>query len=158
MDRQAIVAELKLAIGNFLQAHNIELVDLIYHYEGKDLMLRILADRPEGGITLDECSFLNQEISQILDQMDLLQQRYILEVSSPGLDRPLTQKNDFLRSLNKRTRFFLNTAVKGKIEWEGTILKVENDVISVRAKDEMIEIPLAKINQAKLVIDISGGS
>lgn len=84
-----------------MKNQNLDLVDIIYRYEGRGLVLRVLVDKPEGGITLDECAGLNNEISRILDEKDMLQQRYILEVSSPGLDRPLNSKNDFLRCINK---------------------------------------------------------
>lgn len=153
MDRQAIISALKDIIGGYLAERGLELVDLVYHYEGRDLFLRILVDRPEGGISLGECATMNREIGNLLDEKDILREKYVLEVSSPGIDRPLISKNDFLRYVNRRIRLFLSDAVNGKIEWVGTIAKVEDESVYVNIEGETVEIPLAKINKAKQVID-----
>lgn len=153
MDRQEIIAQLQNIIDDYLKIQGLHLVDLIYRHEGRDLIVRILVDRPEGGITVGECSELNNRITSLLDEKDILQTRYILEVASPGLDRPLKTKNDFLRCTNKRVRFFLNEPINGKIELEGLISKVENDSVYIESKNEIIEIPLIKINKAKQVIE-----
>lgn len=154
MDRQEIRAELENILSEYLEIQGLDLVDLILLSEGRDLILRILVDRPQGGITLDECARLNERISNLLDEKGILQRRYILEVSSPGLDRPLKTKKDFLRCINRRARFFLNQSINGKIELEGLISKVENDSVYVylESMNEVIEIPLTNINQAKQVI------
>jgi len=152
MDRQEIIAQLQNIIGDYLKIQGLDLVDLIYRHEGRDLILRILVDRPEGGITLGECAGLNIQISNLLDEKEILQTRCILEVSSPGLDRALKTKNDFLRCVSKKARFFLNESINGKIELEGLISKVENDSVYIESRNEIIEIPLRKLNKAKQVI------
>lgn len=152
MDKQEFIAELKNIIGGYLKARGLDLVDLICRHEGRDLILRVLVDRPEGGITLGECAELNIQISNLLDEKDLLQTRYIMEVASPGLDRQLRARSDFQRCINRRARFFLNEPVNGKIELEGIISKVEGDSVYIDSNNEVIEIPLKKINKAKRVI------
>ena len=152
MDRQETIAELKNIIGDYLKIQGLDLVDLILRQEGRDLILRILVDRPEGGITVGECANLNERISNLLDEKDILQTRYVIEVSSPGLDRALKTRNDFLRCINRRVKFFLNELINGKIELEGLICKVENDSVYIESRNELIEIPLTKINKAKQVI------
>jgi len=152
MDRRAVINELKSVLSDFLKIQELDLVDLIYRYEGRDLILRILVDKPEGGITLEECTQLNRQISDILDEKDLLQTRYVLEVSSPGLDRNLKTKSDFRRCLNRRVRFFLNEAVNGKIEWEGIITAVKDDVLYIDISGQTLEIPLSKITKAKQIV------
>ncbi len=153
MDRQTIIAELTSIFGDYLKSQGVNLIELIYRYEGRDLFLRILVDRPEGGITLGECAQLNQEISRILDEKDTLKQRYVLEVSSPGLDRPLKTKNDFSCCLNRKAKFFLLESIRGKIELDGIISKVEGNLVYVDMEGEIIEIPLANINKAKQILD-----
>jgi len=153
MDRQEIIAQLQNIIGDYLKIQGLDLVDLILRHEGRDSILRILVDRPEGGITVGECAKLNILISNLLDEKDILQTRYILEVASPGLDRPLKTKNDFSRCINKRARFFLNESINGKIELEGLISKVENDSVYIESRSEIIGIPLTKINKAKQIIE-----
>jgi ribosome maturation factor RimP len=153
MDKQELITQIKGIIEDYLKSQREQLVDLIYRYEGQDLFLRILVDKPEGGITLDECAYLNNQISGILDEKDLIQARYILEVSSPGLDRPLRTKSDFLLCLNRKVRFFLNESINGKIELDGVINKVENEAVYLDTDTGVIEIPLPKINKAKQLID-----
>ena len=152
MDRQGVISELRSIIGNYLKNQNLDLVDLIYRYEARDLVLRILVDRPEGGISLGECADLNQEISRILDEKYILQERYILEVSSPGMDRPLNSRADFLRCINKQVRVFLNESINGKWELEGVISSVTDESVYIDIRDEAFEIPLTKITKGKRVI------
>ena len=153
MDRQTVITELTGIIGDYLKSQGLNLVDFIYRYEGGGLFLRILVDKPENGISLDECAELNNQLSRILDEKDILRQRYILEVSSPGLDRPLKTKSDFLRCINKKVKCFLSETIKGKIELDGIINKVEGDSVYIDIDGEIFKIPLAKINKAKQILD-----
>lgn len=153
MDRQEIIAQLQNIIAGYLKIQGLDLIDLILRHEGRDSIVRILVDRPEGGITVGECAKLNIQISNLLDEKDILQTRYILEVSSPGLGRVLKTKNDFLRCINRKVRFFLNESINGKIELEGVIKKVENDSVYIESSDGIIEVPLTKINKAKQIIE-----
>jgi len=152
MDKYEASAELKQIIKEFLESEGLELVDLIYRHEGRDLFLRVLADKPEGGITLDECARLNYEISLILDEKNILNERYILEVFSPGLDRPLSTRNDFTRCKNKKAKFFLNEPVFGKLEWDGVINRVEGGSVFIDIGGNILEMPIFKINKAKQLI------
>lgn len=149
MYNEALQAELNRIIEDYLKTQNIDLVDLIYRYEGRDLVLRILADRPEGGISIGDCAYINKEISVIFDAKNILEGQYTLEVSSPGLDRPLRQKQDFLRCTNKRVRFFLREPIEGKLEHVGIINKVEGEIVYLDIKAKVIEIPVLKIEKAK---------
>jgi len=151
MDRQAIIEELRNIIAEYLEARQIDLVDFIYRYEGPNLILRLLVDKPEGGISLGECALLNTEIGRILDENDAVQQRYILEVSSPGLDRPLKTKKDFSRCIDKRLKIFLNEEINARLELEGIVKRIEGDSVYIEINTEQIEIPLSKINKAKQV-------
>jgi ribosome maturation factor RimP len=152
MDRQAIIEELKVIIEDYLKSQRLDLVDFIYRYAGRDLILRILIDKPEGGITLDECAFQNQNISRILDEKDILQTRYILEVCSPGLDRPLKIKNDFLRCINRGVKFFLNESIEGKLELDGVIQRVDDEAVYIDSEDRILAIPISKISKARQVV------
>jgi ribosome maturation factor RimP len=155
MDKEAIISELRSFIQGFLETKNIDLVDLIYRHEGRDLVLRILVDRPDGGITLDDCTCLNADIGRILDEKNIIQERYILEVASPGLDRPLKTKSDFCRCITRITRFFLSEAINGKIELTGIIERVGDASVYVVVMGEKVEIPFLKIRKAKQIIQPS---
>jgi ribosome maturation factor RimP len=156
MDRQTIINELRDLLGSYLKGQGLDLVDLIYRYEGRNIYLRILVDKPEGGISLGECARLNNEISRILDEKDILRDRYMLEVSSPGLDRPLLTRSDFLRCIDRNARFFFLESINGKTELEGVITKVEDNSVYIDIDDNTLEIPLAKIKKAKQIISKLG--
>jgi len=152
MDNNELIAQLKYLIENFLKNKDFILIDLIYRYEGGDLFLRILTDHPKGGINLDVCASLNRQIGDLIEEANVFKDRFILEVSSPGLDRPLRTKTDFFRSQDKRVRFFLNTLINGKLEWEGIIKDVNDSAVYVDVEGETLEIPLFNINKAKPVL------
>jgi ribosome maturation factor RimP len=116
MRKDEIICELENIMRDHLESQGLELVELVYRFEGRYMVLRLLVDRPEGGITIEECARLNNEISCILDEKNIIEERFALEVCSPGLDRPLKSKNDFVRSLNRKVKFFLSQPVHGKIE------------------------------------------
>ncbi|MFH0918562.1 MAG: ribosome maturation factor RimP [Candidatus Omnitrophota bacterium] len=135
-----------------ITAKGLEFIDLIYRPEGKRLILTVLADKPLGGITLQECAGLSRQLKNLLEEKNIIDGDYILEVSSPGLDRPLKRPKDFLRCLNKEAVFFLNDLVGGKCQWQGEINRVDGSVVFIRTGEQTLEIPLIKINKAQLVI------
>jgi ribosome maturation factor RimP len=152
MDKQELILELRLLLGNYLKEQGLDLVDLIHRYEGRSLSLRILTDKPEGGISVGECAKLNRDICIILDEKEILKEGYILEVSSPGLDRPLVKKEDFLRCRNKEVRFFLNEPINEKMELQGKISKVDDDAVYIAIQGEVFEVPLVRIIKAKQIV------
>ncbi len=151
MIKEDLIEKLENLISICFSARNVEFIDLICRQEGRKLVLRILADYPFGGITLDECALLNRQLGSLLDEKNLIDSEYVLEVSSPGLDRCLKTKKDFLRSLNKEVVFFLNDLINGKCQWQGEIIKVDDNV-SIETLKQVLVIPLTKINKAQLVI------
>jgi len=151
MDNQVLTGQLKELLEGYLQSRNLELIDLVLRNEGNGLVLRVLADRPEGGINLDECGALNQEIGTLLDEKNIMESSYMLEVSSPGLDRPLKTKRDFSRATGKKAKFFLNDLVDGKLEWDGIITGVNNESVFINSSISALEIPLSRVVKAKLL-------
>jgi ribosome maturation factor RimP len=152
MDKEVLINELKNFLADFLKSRDLELVELIHRYEGKDAVLRILVDKPEGGISIGECAGLNRELSALLDEKNILEEKYTLEVSSPGLDRPLRTESDFTRCLDKPVKFFLSEFINGKLEWDGVIAKVGPGSVRINTAAGALEVPLDKINKAKRVI------
>jgi ribosome maturation factor RimP len=152
MDRYEITEELSKVIAEYLAGRGLELIELICRRQGRDQVLKVLADRPEGGISLGECAQLNRELGAMLNELGILQEGYILEVSSPGLDRPLHSRSDFLRCKNKKVKFFLKELVEGKIEWDGLITEVDEDNVYINTVVKPLIIPLVKINKAKQLI------
>jgi ribosome maturation factor RimP len=95
---------------------------------------------------------LNKKITGVLDESGAIKDAYTLEVSSPGLDRPLITKADFLRSRNSTVRFFLRQAVNGKIEWQGTVRDATDESVEIDAAGAVVSIPIMAINKAKPII------
>ena len=89
MIKEAWLEELKGLFLNCLNAAGLELIDLISRPEGKRLFLTVLADKPQGGITLQECALLCRQLKNLLEEKNIIDGDYVLEVSSPGLDRLL---------------------------------------------------------------------
>lgn len=152
MDRQALSEELKSLIKEHLELQGLELVDLILRQEGRGLVLRVLADRLTGGISLGECAVLNSSIGELLDQKGTPEESYLLEVSSPGVDRPLETRNDFIRCTDKRVRVFLKEPWREKWEYEGIINKVTPEILYLATKENIAEIPLTLISKAKQIV------
>lgn len=152
MLKETLIKELNELISLSASSENIDFVELNCRPEANRLVLRVLADRPGGGITLGECALFNRKLSNFLEEKNIIDCDYVLEVSSPGLDRVLLTEKDFLRCMNKEAVFFLNDLVNAKLQWQGLINKVSQDSVIIINAEQSLEIPLIKINKARLVI------
>jgi len=136
-----------------LEKKGIELVEILYRKEGNQMVLRLLVDR-KGGITLDECAALNEELGIALDQDETMDTSYILEVSSPGVDRPLRSKGDFERAIGKRIEVALKEQLSGKLGYTGRLAEVKEDSIILKKNEiEAVNIPLSNINNARVEVE-----
>jgi len=152
MINQEDLVRLKEIISSCLNGRHLELVEITYDGRRKPV-LTMLIDRPEGGVTVEECALANRMVSEALDAAHLLNSGYILEVSSPGVDRPLQEKSDFLRAMNKKVRCFLKEPLAGKGELAGVIKEVSDDGITLSSNEGSLRISYANINKAKQIID-----
>jgi len=152
MDYQAQVEELKRLISPALEAEGALLVDFNFVRATARPILKLLVDNKEGGISIGECARLNEMIGNLLDERNIMEEGYILEVSSPGLDRPVKSKDDFLRCRNRKVLFFLNEPINGRRELEGIVVRAEEDSVYIDLEGQSVEIPLLKINKGKQVI------
>lgn len=136
----------------FCEEMGVELVDLkVRRFQG-NTSIEILADKKFGGITIAQCSALNRKVSAALEAENTIGGSYTVEVSSPGLDRPLCSKKDFMRARNRDVRFFLTQPLEEKLEYAGTIEEVEEENVVVNVGETMIHIPINIINKAKYII------
>ena len=153
MEKEVIIEQVKNAVTPVLEEMGIELVDLTFRKEGGRLMLRLLADK-EGGITVDECAHINRYLSEVLDQKNIINQRYTLEVSSPGLDRPLITSKDFHRVIGRQVRIITSIPINNSSDYSGFVRAVDEEAVTIETKDgETIRVPLDKITKAKEVIE-----
>jgi ribosome maturation factor RimP len=152
MDNKELIPGLENLVKEFLNAQSFELVELSLFRQGRSLVIRILAERPEGGISIGECALVNRRLGELLEEEGIIQESYILEVNSPGLDRPLKTRQDFSRCIGRRVKFFLIEPINGKIEFEGSILNVSEDGLEAQTPEGGITIPLSKIKMAKQIV------
>ena len=128
-----------------IEKENFELVDVEYTKEGSDWYLRLYIDKP-GGITLDDCQKVSEQLSNLLDRKDPIKGNYFLEVSSPGLDRPLKKESDFIRFKGRAVEVKLYEALDGKKVIEGELIGLENNVIKLNvANVGLVELPKEKL-------------
>lgn len=153
MSNEQLTARLHAVIGEYLAGMGLELVDLVYRFEGQGLVLRVIADHPQGGISMGECSRLNRQIGDMLEAENVIDSRYVLEVCSPGLDRPLRTGRDFRRCLSRTVKCFLKEPINGKIEWDGVIADVSDTLVVLKTCQGSLDLPLDKINKAKQIIE-----
>jgi len=152
MDYRDFQEELKNIILPLVKEEGFVLVELKFIRTGRNFLLRLLVDRPQGGISLSDCAQLNENIGRLLDEKDAIQNQYNLEVSSPGLDRNLVTEEDFSRCLDRNVRINLKEPVSGRMDWEGRIKKVEAGLLYLETDKGIIEIGLSNIAMAKQVI------
>lgn len=119
---------------------DFELVDVEYLKEHGDFFLRIYIDKP-GGINLDDCQKMSERLSEILDEEDFIKDSYYLEVSSPGLDRPLKTDKDLKRNLNRDIEVRLYKALDNKKALVGKLESFNDDEIHIVENEETIKIP-----------------
>src|SRR3989338_2090009 len=132
-----------------LEAMGYEVVALNFSKTKGGLIIRFLVDKAKGGISLFECGKLNKYIGELLDGDAILEGKYSLEVSSPGIDRPLDTEKDFLRARGRRVKFFLHEPIGGKLEIEAVVDKVENSVVFIKQNNQIGKISLTNIKKAK---------
>lgn len=130
----------------------IELVQLTVRGVNETIHIELLADLPAGGISFDECARLNRGLDKELYEGLKLGDNYILEVSSPGLDRPLTAVADFRRACGRRVRLYLKERVQGKMEFDAVVKDVRGQEILFETKIGEQMIGIAKIERARQII------
>ncbi len=131
---------------------DLELVDVEYIKEGKDWFLRIFIDKL-GGVDIEDCRNISKIISERLDQTDPISTTYCLEVSSPGLERPLKKESDFVRSIGQMIRIKTFKAIEEKKEFVGKLLAVEAGVVHIEVKNQPMKIPTEQIAKAHLEVE-----
>ena len=113
-----------------VQEHAFELVDVEYVKEGGTWYLRAYIDKP-GGITVDDCELISRRLSDLLDEQDFIDESYVLEVSSPGLGRPLKKDKDLERSIGKDVEVRTFRPVNRQKDFYGTLKSYDKDTICI---------------------------
>lgn len=143
-----IVAEIA---GPIVERHSFELVDVEFIKEGANWYLRIYIDKP-GGITIDDCQIVSEEISDILDKKDPIEQSYFLEVSSPGLDRPLKKDSDFEKFKGELVEVKVYKPIDGRKVFEGELVGLVDDKIVIEIDNRNVEFQRDQVAVVRRVI------
>ncbi len=154
-DRQ-VVERVAAAARPLAEAEGLELVAVEYQREAGGWVLRVYLEKP-GGIGLDDCQRVSQQLGDLLDVEDLIDHAYTLEVSSPGLDRPLVSEGDFARFAGRLVRLQTATPLEGQRRFRGRLLGIAGGTVRLEAEGgRQVAIPHAAIERARLVVEWEG--
>lgn len=136
-----------------IKENNFELVDVEYVREAGNWYLRVYVDK-EGGITVDDCEIVSRALSDKLDEKDFIDEAYILEVSSPGLGRPLKKDKDFERSIGKEIEIKLYRAIDRQKDFSGILKAYDRDNIIIEIEDgKELSFNRAEVALVRLAFD-----
>jgi ribosome maturation factor RimP len=140
----ALIAPVAASLG-------CELWGLEYLTQGRYTTLRIYIDREEGGVMLEDCEKVSRQVSSVMDVEDPIDGEYTLEVSSPGMDRPLYTLDQYARYIGEQINVRLRLARDGRRKFKGTIMAVEGDEVRIGVDDKEYVLHLDAIDKANIV-------
>jgi ribosome maturation factor RimP len=147
-----IVKRVRAMIDPILLQEGLELADIEYRKESKGWVLRLYLDK-EGGVTLDDCTQVSQEVGRNLDIEDFIQAPYTLEVSSPGLTRSLKTEKDFIKHCNQLVKVKTFDSIENRRNFKGRLLRISENKIEIETDGRIFQIPLDNVEKANLEID-----
>jgi ribosome maturation factor RimP len=168
VNTETAVSRLRPLAERVVQSYGLELFDLQFRREPVGLVLRVIIDRPvvtdetgavrverlEESIGIDECQQVSEDLSALLDVEDTVEQHYTLEVSSPGLDRPLRGADDYRRFAGRLAKVVLGAPLEGQTHFEGRLEGLEGDqVVMTVGRGKQKRIPLNVITRARLDVE-----
>ncbi len=154
MQTKELTEKIQAIVLPILSSLGLDLVDIVYVGNTRMGVVRIFIDKI-GGVTLDDCEKAHQYLGHALDVADPISHPYTLEVSSPGLDRPLKEERDFLRHRGECIRVWVSNPLEGKNEWKGQITEVDAEKIVLKVSEEhTLEVPLLQVVKGKLLLEV----
>jgi ribosome maturation factor RimP len=129
-----------------------ELVDVAYLSKYGRWTLRLTIDK-EGGVTIDDCARVSAELGDLIDVKDIMTQHYVLEVSSPGLDRPLKKEKDLVGAVGKRIKVKTLEPVKGRRKFVGTLTRFEGGILYLDMEEGAVALPWPDVDRANLIYE-----
>lgn len=147
-----LVSQLRALAEPLARENSLELFDLSIRREGKRCVVCVAIDRPEGAVKVDDCVVVSRALEAKLDELDLIPGVYVLEVSSPGLDRSLRSLADCERFLGCKAQLTTLEPVEGQSSFDGWIEEVVDGNVGMRlGKTRKVAVPWSKVKKAKLV-------
>jgi len=155
MDKHLIIEHVKGIAEKVTKASGIELVHVDISGTKRDLVLRIFIDK-EGGVNLDDCSGISRGIEEVLDSEDFIPSKYVLEVSSPGIERELYSLADFVKFTGNLAKVKLKAEIDGQKTFVGNITAVEGSKITVDDRTKgAVSFDYSDVDKANLKIDLA---
>lgn len=151
---EQILDEFEKKIEPHLKGMNLELADLEYVRDGGYNYLRVYVEKRDGTTTLDDCIDFSREIDGIADE--LIEEKFFLEVSTPGVERRLRKPKDFVRFSGERINVQAKSNIEGAKKFIGKLEKFENDTVFLLDDklEKIVEIPLSKLKKANLIYEL----
>jgi ribosome maturation factor RimP len=147
-----ITKEVSDLIEPILDEIGFELVDVEYLPERGRWVLRIYIDKDDG-ITIDDCATVSRELGNLIDIKDVIEHEYVLEVSSPGLNRPLKKETDFIRSIGKKIKVKAKIPINGQRNFMGCLKDFKEHALCIESEGKLITMVLADVEKANLVYE-----
>ena len=155
-----VIGQVRAIAGRVAASYGLEIFDVQFRREAPGMVLRVQIDRPgpgataEESVSVDDCANVSRDLSAIFDVEDVVPGAYTLEVSSPGLDRPLTRPDDYRRFAGRRAKLVMREAVDGQTFFRGTLGGVEEGHVIIAAEDRQTHrVPLTVITRANLEVE-----
>ena len=148
------ILEICSGLAEEVAAHQgVEVVDVEYVKERGEYFLRIFIDKP-GGVTLDDCQAFSEEIGGLLDEVDPIPQSYSLEISSPGVERPLKKEGDFERFAGRLAAVKTYSPLDGRRNFKGVLRGLQDGSVVIEVDGRQVAIPREAIAKAHLVMEV----
>ena len=155
-----VLNQVRTEAARIAASYGLEIFDVQYRREAGGMVLRVLLDRsgpsarPEDSVSVDDCARVSRDLSAMLDVEDIVPTAYTLEVSSPGLDRPLRHIGDYRRFSGRRAKLVMREAIDGQRFFKGTLGGIEgNDVLIDGDDGRRHRVPIEAITRANLEVD-----
>jgi ribosome maturation factor RimP len=160
MGASDVVGQVRALAGRVADSYGLEIFDVQFRREGQGLVLRIQIDRPgpaataEESVSVEDCAHVSRDLSAMLDVEDVVPDAYTLEVSSPGLDRPLRHADDYRRFSGRRAKLVMREAVDGQKYFKGRLDGVDGEAVLIEADDgRRHRVPMGVITRANLEVE-----
>lgn len=151
--QMADIAQLTRMIEPEAQALGFDLVRVKLFGGAGDVTLQVMAERPDTRqLTIEDCAELSRRVSDVLDAEDPIESEYRLEVSSPGIDRPLTRRSDYADWAGHEARLVLAAPIDGRKQYKGELIGIDGEIISITLQDgSTVTVAFAQVADAKLL-------
>jgi len=148
-NQDALIKEISHQAEAILDSEGMELVDVTFRREAPGWVLRVLIDKP-GGVVIDDCGFISHQLSDLLDVKDIIRYPYHLEVSSPGINRPLKREADFRRFIGERIVLKTAAFIDNRKTFKGKLTGYQDGMVYMDVDGNPVTIPYTMIEKANV--------